>query len=186
MKDYVLILASGGIDSTACIQFYKNLDFNIETLFIDYGQVSKYQELKAVKLITDFYNIKLRVIKINITKKEIGEITGRNAFFIFTALMSFYNDRGLIALGIHYGTSYYDCSTDFVNNVQKIIDKYSGETIKISAPFIKFNKKEIYEYCSLEKVPIHLCYSCELGKKQPCGQCLTCKDLELIYASTNK
>ena len=58
----VLILGSGGIDSTACIQFYKNLNFQIEVLFIDFGQVSSKKEYSAIKTIAEFYKVKLNNI----------------------------------------------------------------------------------------------------------------------------
>jgi 7-cyano-7-deazaguanine synthase len=51
---------------------------------------------------------------------------------------------------------------------------------------LDFSKRDIWKYCKIEKVPIHLTYSCELGKKQPCGNCDTCKDLEKIYASSSE
>lgn len=184
MKDYVLILSSGGIDSTACINFYKKINFNIECLFLDFGQQATARELKAIKRICAFYNIKLRTLKISTERKyKSGEVIGRNAFFIFTALMNFENENGIIALGLHKGTPYYDCSAEFVNEIQKIIDNYSKGTIKISTPFIEFNKMEIYDYCISEKIPLNFTYSCELGKVQPCGECATCKDLIEIYDS---
>lgn len=171
------------MDSTACINFYKKIKFRVEALFIDYGQLSRIQEYKASRLIAEHYKINLRKL---IIKNDIqhggGLIQGRNAFFIFSALMNFKKDNGIIGLGIHSGTGYYDCSREFVVEVQKILDQYSQGTIKVGVPFLNLSKKEIWEYCRLEKVPIGLTYSCELGKRQPCGNCRTCKDLEAIYA----
>ena len=182
IKSYVLILASGGIDSTACINFYKKLNFEIEVLFIDYGQPSNRKEHHAISLITKYYQVKLFTIKVsNIQKFKDGFIKGRNAFFMFTGLMNFSRKNGIISLGIHKGTNYYDCSEDFSIDLQKIFDKYSNETIKIGIPFLKFKKNEIFDYCLLENVPVNLTYSCELGLRQPCGKCLTCKDLIAIY-----
>ena len=70
-----------------------------------------------------------------------------------------------------------------LKQTQDIFDEYTERTIKLGAPFLNFNKKEIWDYCQIEKVPLNLSYSCELGKKQPCGICSTCKDLESIYVS---
>jgi 7-cyano-7-deazaguanine synthase len=174
----VLILGSGGIDSTACIQFYKNLKFQIEVLFVDYGQASSKKEYSAIKLITEHFNVILNKVVIeNLGKFEDGVIKGRNAFLFFTALMYYKKQNGIIASGIHYGTNYYDCSVDFLNEIQSIFEKYNSGIIKIDAPFLTFNKYQIYEYCLNEKVPLNLTYSCELGLEQPCGKCLTCKDL---------
>jgi 7-cyano-7-deazaguanine synthase len=183
-KNYVLALASGGIDSTACINFYKNLNFEVEAIFVDFGQPARKEEYKAITSIAKYY--KIDVTRITVTgslKYKDGLILGRNAFLCFTALMNFQKKNGIIALGIHNGTSYYDCSKNFLEQTQVIFDEYSQSTIKLGTPFLNFNKKEIWDYCNLEKVPLNLSFSCELGKTQPCGICSTCKDLQLIYAS---
>ena len=82
--------------------------------------------------------------------------------------MNFSKKNGIIALGIHHGTVYYDCSEKFLKQTQDIFDEYTERTIKLGAPFLNFNKKEIWDYCQIEKVPyLNSSYSCELGKKQP-------------------
>lgn len=43
------------------------------------------------------------------------------------------------------------------------------------------NKIEVWEYAKSKRVPINLTYSCELGLKQPCGKCPSCKDLIILY-----
>lgn len=180
--NYVLIIASGGIDSTACIHYYKKIGFNIELIFFDYGQLALKNELVAVSSIASYYNISVRKITIrHLDKFKDGLVLGRNAAFYFLALMHFKKPNGLISSGIHYGTGYYDCSEIFFNDIKKIFLEYSQGVISVGAPFLNFNKVDIIKYCTQEKVPIHLTYSCELGKEQPCGQCATCKDLISIY-----
>lgn len=184
-RSYVVVLMSGGIDSTACINFYKGIDFEVEGIFIDYGQPSRIKEYDSVLKVAKHYDISVKKLVVKtFTKPIIGEVLGRNAFFVFTALMDLKKTCGTICLGIHKGTQYYDCSNKFVNQIQQLLDEYSHNTIKLGTPVIGFNKKEIIDYCIQNNVPIELTYSCELGKKQPCGECLTCKDLEVIYAST--
>ena len=181
-SNHVLIIASGGIDSTACINYYNNLNFNIELLFFDFGQLARKQENKAVTAIANYYEANLT--KIKITGQRLfgdGLIVGRNAAFLFLALMNFKAQYGIIATGIHYGTGYFDCSEKFLAEIQGLIDQYSGSTIKVEAPFVNFTKPDIVDYCLKEKVPLALTYSCELGLKQPCGKCATCKDLIAIY-----
>jgi 7-cyano-7-deazaguanine synthase len=186
-KNYVLILTSGGIDSTACICYYKRMKFNVEALFVDYGQIAKKKEIKAITLIAKYYKIKLNMITVKNTMAYTdGMILGRNAFLFFFALMNFKNAHGIIASGVHANTPYYDCSPMFIKDIQKIYDQYSQGTIKINAPFLHFNKKEIIQYCKLQKVPLKLTYSCELGLKQPCGKCATCRDLSAFYAASEK
>jgi len=185
-KNYVLIIASGGIDSTACINYYKKIGFEIELIFFDYGQIARKKEIKAITAISNYYNSKLNIIQIKSKNTfQDGLIIGRNASFYFLALMNFNKKNGIIASGIHYGTGYYDCSDFFLNQIQIITDQYSHGAIKMEAPFLNFTKPDIIEYCKIENIPLHLTYSCERGRKQPCGKCATCKDLIAIYDRKN-
>ncbi|KUO48824.1 MAG: hypothetical protein APF76_18260 [Desulfitibacter sp. BRH_c19] len=178
----VLVLSSGGIDSTAVIKFYLNQSFEVSTLFVDYGQLSLKNEEKAVTKVCEYYNVPLKKIGFfGFKKKTDGFILGRNALLLHIALMEFKQPKGLIGIGIHSSTSYVDCSNEFVNIMQASFDLYTNGCISIGAPFLNWGKKEICEYCVNNQVPLNLTYSCELGLDQPCGRCLSCRDLEVIY-----
>ena len=105
-----IVLMSGGIDSTACAHLLKDKGFKVSGLFFDYGQVAHKPEYDAVKWICEFLNIPLMTERVfpDANFKE-GEIIGRNAFFIFSALMMGHAKKGLLAIGVHSGTPYYDC-----------------------------------------------------------------------------
>ncbi len=179
----VVILLSGGIDSMACIPFFKDKNLNITALFCNYGQLSLEQEKSSAKAIAHFYRVNFDIINCEgLPKINGGEIISRNALLLNIALYNLQKKPGLISLGIHSGTGYVDCSEIFINKMQSIFDLYTDGTIRISTPFINWTKKDIWDYCMLKKAPLNLTYSCELGKKQPCGICNSCKDLEVIYA----
>lgn len=185
-EKYVLVLLSGGIDSLACINYYRNLNFITEGLFIDYGQISNHKEFDAASKVADYYNIKLHKIMINTTLSiKDGFINGRNLLLVSIALTSFPSLRGFISLGIHSGALYSDCSKEFVVKAQNIIDISSTGGILIDCPFLSFTKLEIYNYCLENKLPLELTYSCEIGLIQPCGKCNSCKDLIKLYESKN-
>jgi 7-cyano-7-deazaguanine synthase len=184
----VLVLFSGGIDSTACIYYYKQLGFHVQGLFIDYGQKSSKYERIAIKNLSKYYKIYTQLIRIN-SKLMIknGEIQGRNIFLLSVALLNFPYSKGLISLGIHSGTNYFDCSPEFVEKSQEIFDLYSHGNITIDCPFIAMSKEEIFEFCNINKISIKDTYSCEYGSDvQPCGKCLTCKDLMKLYEIKDK
>lgn len=182
-KTSALVLLSGGIDSTACTHFLKSQGHSVETIFIDYGQASAEKELKASQKIASILSIPLKHISlISSVEKSSGEIKGRNAFLLLTALMEFEKESGLIGIGIHAGTPYFDCSNDFVKKMQVIFDDYTDGKCCIVAPFIDWTKQEIWNYCIQFALPIDVSYSCELGLQQPCGKCLSCKDLEKLNA----
>lgn len=90
-----------------------------------------------------------------------GFINGRNALLLLTALTSFKHSFGLISIGIHSGTNYVDCNTNFVNQLQNIFDLYCDGQLIIDAPFLNWTKPQIWNFCIEKGVPIHLTYSCE-------------------------
>ena len=177
------VLLSGGIDSAACLHFYLKQRRTVNALYIDYGQLSASYELKAAEQISQYYGTNLKVLKLEgvLTSKK-DYICGRNLFLLGVALMEMPN-ANIIALGIHAGTSYSDCDVLFIEKMQSVFDIYAKGTVQLGVPFLGWSKNEVWQYCKQQKVPLDLTYSCEYGKKQPCGKCLSCKDLEALNAS---
>ena len=81
-----------------------------------------------------------------------------------------------VAIGIHTGTPYYDCTKAFLDDCQRILDGYFSGTVGVEAPFLKHWKSDIIQYAKENKVPLDLTYSCLMQDKQPCGKCSSCKD----------
>lgn len=182
MKSNVLLLFSGGIDSTACIQYYLDLGYLINPLFIKFGQLSESFELKSAKKICKYYGLNLIELKVE-TKNTFstGEILGRNLMFLSIALFNLMNNE-VIVLGVHFGTGYYDCSEEFVSNFKNIVSESTNGTARLETPFVNWNKRQIWEYCKVNKIPVELTYSCEKGQNPRCGKCATCRDLNILYA----
>lgn len=175
------ILVSGGVDSAACIDFYQNQGFTVSGLHITYGQPAAQHEAAAATAIAAHYRMPLALVQlVGSRPKTDGEILGRNAFLLFTALMEIKALSAIIALGIHAGTPYYDCSPNFLTVSQSIVDGQCDGRIRIVAPFLEWTKKEIWDYCIAHRVPIDLTYSCERGLDHPCGICLSCRDMEAL------
>jgi 7-cyano-7-deazaguanine synthase len=178
-----VVLLSGGIDSAACVRYYLDLGFQLKGLFIDYGQRARGNESKSAIQVANHYGIPLDRLSLSPARDfGPGEIRGRNAFFIISALLFYPQFKGILSLGIHSGTPYYDCSHQFINDIKTIIDAYAGGEVQIDAPFLAWDKSMIYVYCKEKGVPIHLTYSCEAGTDPPCSKCLSCKDREALDA----
>ena len=62
----VLVLFSGGIDSSSIICYYKKNNFDIKALWIDYGHDSRTEEVKAAQKLKKYFNIPLTIINTNI------------------------------------------------------------------------------------------------------------------------
>ncbi|AFQ42426.1 7-cyano-7-deazaguanine synthase [Desulfosporosinus meridiei] len=187
MKSEILVLLSGGLDSTACVAYYLNLGFKVKALFVDYNQNAVDQEKKSAYAISNYYCVDFQVLKCSgLRQWGTGVIPGRNAFLLSIALLSSNLSQGLIAIGIHSGTSYYDCSPNFLLEMNNLFDCYTDGKISISAPFLNYNKDFIWQYCLDHAVPIELTYSCEKGFLEPCGSCLSCRDREVLRACKKK
>lgn len=184
-KDSITILVSGGLDSMACTHFYKEKWKNISGIFIDYGQKSVNKEKKAAKQIMKQLSVPLSTVHIEgicPIEEESGFIQGRNMAFLILGLMNVQSESGAIALGIHSGTEYRDCSTEFIKLSQKIFDLYTDGKFTIGAPFVNWTKIDIWKYCICNNLPIELTYSCEYGSDNPCNVCKSCKEREFLYA----
>lgn len=186
-KSTVIVLLSGGIDSTACVHYYLNNGYPTKGVFIDYGQSARERESECVRNIADYYKISLDLIKADMgIRFGIGEIKGRNAFFVTALLMKYSNFSGIIAIGIHAGAQYYDTSEVFLFDMKRISSQYTDGRIQIDAPFIKWQKPMIYQYCVNNNIPIHLTYSCEKGDSVPCGKCNSCLDRKALDVCQKK
>jgi len=173
----VIVLASGGIDSTACLFYYRELGHDVEALFVDYGHPANSAEYEHIDALCKRYKFPLGLLKLSgATIDSQWEIRGRNAFFIITALMARPTFTGLLSLGIHGGSPYYDCGQKFVQLMENLITDYTKGTVQLDLPLMEMDKSTIIQYSRLHKVPLELTYSCQTGKVPPCGNCPSCRD----------
>lgn len=178
------VLLSGGLDSAACVHFYYDQGYNVSAIHLSYGQRSEKLELEAASLIAGHYGISLTTIELlGARKKPVGEVFGRNGLFILASLMETEGRSAIIAVGVHSGTNYFDCTQGFIDLMQSVVNGQCDGRVRISAPFLTWTKPEIWRYCLDRRVPVHLAYSCEAGVKPPCKKCKSCLDFEVLRAS---
>jgi 7-cyano-7-deazaguanine synthase len=177
MDSDVLVLVSGGLDSAACAHYMLAKTRRLRAAFIDYRQKAADAERHAAGAVCAHLEIPLtEVVAQSSETFGAGELPGRNAFLIFSALLLVRWCSGLIALGIHAGTNYYDCSPAFLELADRLVAESTDGRARVVAPFVYWNKKQILEYAQNAGLPVQLTYSCELGSVPPCGLCLSCAD----------
>jgi 7-cyano-7-deazaguanine synthase len=182
-KPIVYVLLSGGIDSAACVHFYKGKSYSVRPVFVSYGQPAEQAESKSARKISQFYGLRLRTISVaGLNVPKSGEIIGRNLLLAAAALMRSGIRGNLVAIGIHHGTRYYDCSSRFIETCTTLFSGYTDGRVGFAAPFAMLSKSDIWEYCKDGRVPVRLTWSCETSSKRACGKCLSCRDKERLLA----
>jgi 7-cyano-7-deazaguanine synthase len=180
----VLVLASGGIDSSALLALYRHIRRPLAALFVDYGQPAALQEAHAVAQLTQVMDIPLLSCRWSGTRaKPAGLIPGRNGFLLTAALMEVPPSATTIAIGVHSGTPYADCSPAFATLMESLFSLY-GSRIGIATPFLDWTKADIVAFAREHNVPLNLTYSCETGGPTPCGVCASCLDRESLHVTT--
>lgn len=180
-KGKATVLFSGGIDSTSCAHLLKSDGYHVTGLFINFGQAGARMERRAVEALSRHLSITTTIIDLSDPKGfGRGELTGRNAFLIFTALLHGRCPNGILAIGIHAGTPYYDCSQSFFARIDPLVQECTSGQVSLVAPFLNWAKDDVYSYFLNSGLPIAQAYSCETGTDLPCGECLSCKDRERV------
>ncbi len=114
----------------------------------------------------------------------------RNGLFLSAAAsVALANDCEEIYYGAHAddaaGNAYPDTSIPFNHAINEAIYLGSGNKVKVIAPFIRLEKKDIVK-CGLElKVPYQYTWSCYEGKEKACGVCATCRDRKKAFLENN-
>lgn len=176
----ILLLLSGGLDSACCLSYLDTYGHTVESLFVHYGQAAAEAEDIAARKVAAHFGSDFRRIDISHNRKfGQGEIIGRNAALIFSALLSTSTLPTSICIGIHAGTPYFDCSQTFCTDLDKIVTELTSSRTSIFTPFVTWHKADIVKFAIENKVPIDITYSCETGNS-PCGECASCKDRLLL------
>ena len=175
------VLASGGVDSSACIAYYLDLGYAVTPVFVDFGHPANPVEHQHVRQVASHYGLSPREIKLRgVEAHHMGEIRGRNAAFVAIALMAYPGLAGVLSLGIHAGSPYYDCTSRFRDHMSALVSEYTNGEVQFDAPFINTEKPGIVEFGKAHDLPFGLTYSCETGATPPCGRCPSCKDREAL------
>jgi 7-cyano-7-deazaguanine synthase len=179
----VILLLSGGIDSAACLNYYTSKRYSVKAVFVDYGQKANRMELSSARALTAHYRVPLQELRLDAgIRFGEGEVFCRNAVLLLSALMANPAFKGIVSIGIHSDSPYYDCSNSFVSLMKRLISDYSDGRVLLDVPFLLWNKRMIFDYAKGHRVPLSLTYSCERGRKKPCGECLSCLDVRALNA----
>jgi len=191
-KFKIVLLFSGGIDSSTLALLLSNEGFDIFPLFVDYGQNAAPQEWYSCLKVLNFLRLSKpkrvdirslgRISKNLLTAKIQNE--EKNPFFPFRnlilasvgALYANSLDCNSIGLGIidGGGTSFPDCTKEFIDGLSKVLELSIDKSVVLCVPFLELNKAEVILYGLRHDFPYDITYSCLLGETEHCGKCESC------------
>ena len=189
----VVCLASGGIDSTIILFMLKKENHKIFPLYIDYGHKSASMEKKSLEKICEQLTVKLKFFELKdlssiysgltdpaISPLENPYFPNRNLLFLTIAsAYAYQNSIKIISIGLIDNVIFPDQTKKFVKGAKESISTSLGYNIKILAPLMELDKREVIGLAKLHQIPLKLTYSCYVGNKEHCGKCKACQERDL-------
>ena len=173
-RSYVLM--GGGIDSSALVPLLQEQGLEVVGIHFDYGQPAARMERNAVRRVGRHFGIK--AVEAELRPKIQGSANGflyRNVTLVFAGAQRC-QTPSILAIGIHSGTRFYDCGPRFFAATERLLTDYSEGTLRLVAPWLTLNKAAVVAMAKRLGLPFGLTYSCQSGKAEPCGSCLSCLD----------
>lgn len=196
MKKIVVII-SGGLDSTVLTYDLKNQGYEILGLSFHYGQKHS-KELTMAMATCARLGIKHRVIQIDpillkgsslTSEKEVPEghyweetmkatiVPNRNMLMLASALSyAISNEAEGVAYGAHAGDHaiYPDCRPEFIEKMREIAKIIDYKPLELLTPYQNITKADIVKKGLELGVDFNLTWTCYNGWGKPCGRCGSC------------
>ncbi|MEO7538932.1 MAG: 7-cyano-7-deazaguanine synthase QueC [Pyrinomonadaceae bacterium] len=203
VKDRVVCLVSGGMDSCVTAAIARADSEVLALLHISYGQRTEERERQAFNDIADHYSVEQRldisiehlakiggssltdenmgVTEADLASKEIptSYVPFRNANLLSIAV-SWAEVIGANAIYIgavaEDSSGYPDCRPEFYHAFQAAIDEGTKPDtfVELRTPIIKLSKADIVKKGIELNAPLHLTWSCYRSEDLACGTCDSC------------
>lgn len=171
-KNKILVLFSGGIDSTTLLWHLGLKDQNeIYTLHFNYGQprfeleedrVKKIVNEAPFSIVPSVLNISTSIFLPNPPEKKMNNfVPARNAIFLSLAQnFAFQLNVDQIAIGIQFG-NFLDVRPEFIDRFNFMLDYCTEKPKYVIAPFATWDKGKVIRRGIEIDAPLHLTVSCE-------------------------
>lgn len=208
-KEKIIVILSGGLDSTTLVYYLHNEGYEVNCLSFDYGQKHKI-ELEKAKITCKKLELNHKIINMTFMKDLLGnssaltsddvevptleEVIGeaqpityvpnRNAMMLMIAT-SYAEAIG--ANKVCFGaqshdeySGYWDTTMSFVEKINSVNNLNRENKIKIVAPFVELSKSDEVIIGNELNVIYENTITCYNGNN--CGTCPTCKDRIKAFA----
>ena len=203
-KKRVLVIASGGLDSTVAATYLLKQGYEVTLLHFNYHHKAEEREKEAVKKIAEFLNVPYIMVDTDLFKmighstllKGGGEVVkdrkgeegaefahewvpARNLIFFSVALAiaeAYGYDAIASGINLEESGAYPDNEMEFVRLFAKLAPYATAPNKKIEVlmPVGNLVKHEIVKLGVEIGAPLHLTWSCYEGGQKHCGRCGPC------------
>lgn len=174
-----LVLFSGGLDSTVCLELMKK-SYNVIGVGFDYNQPHKI-ELGYATVYSNKRDIEYCVYDLPyIPKKDDIIFCGRNAILLSMAF-SIAESRNIkhVTIGVNSGDNnvFPDCRKGFIDSMATIGMCYG---VTLHAPLLNCSKRDIIKISKDLNIDINETWTCYSPRFNgtPCGKCYSCIGLD--------
>lgn len=207
---HTVVVASGGIDSTAAMALHHAAGDTLTAVTVDYGQRHR-REIDAARQVADFYEANHLIVTVPALAGVLGGsaltspdvpvphghyaapvmastvVPNRNAILANIAVGAAIAVKAdTVVLGIHAGDHpiYPDCRPEFLTALQTCVAAATagGHTPRIDAPFVYWTKTALTRLATALGAPLGITWSCYEGDELHCGRCGTCVERREAFA----
>lgn len=190
----VILLLSGGLDSTTLLYDLHRQGVYVHSLIFDYGQ-RHMREVGFARYHCDLLKLPFTIVELHRIKGLFQHsaltdgagsviVPNRNAVFLNIAAsiaMSAGAETVCIGCNADDAENFPDCTPHFIDAVQTTLMRASVP-VEIAAPYINKTKHEIAAFAKAFSLEVEMTYSCYEGYSEPCGKCLACQKREEAFA----
>lgn len=194
MTQKVMLLASGGLDSTTVAYGLHSKGTDVRPLFFDYGQHCVKTEWDRVNEVLPkdmkppervdlsdlFRESKSRlIVEADLWRDDVRDddlyIPYRTLLF-YAAAAARAQAVGILEVYTGFINSNHakeiDCTAEFMNKLDGLTDAIGP--VRFASPFRYYSKTEVAQEAIRLGVPIGRTFSCQASSKLPCGACPNC------------
>jgi 7-cyano-7-deazaguanine synthase len=203
---HAVVIASGGLDSTAVAYWLADKGSQLTLLSFDYGQRHG-KELEHAARIAERLGARHEVVDLVGVGRLLGGsaltdeavdvpdghytdasmritvVPNRNAIMLSVAVgAAVACGADAVAFGAHAGDHpiYPDCRPEFFSLMERTAlagnEGFLPAGFQLLAPFLRLSKAEIVAWAAALGVPFALTWSCYKGRDRHCGTCGTCTE----------
>lgn len=182
----ILLLFSGGLDSTVLCKKLIREGHEVHLISFDYGQNHKIELEYAAKFAIR-ESLVHRTIDISFYGKLVNcfltrgigspVVTNRNTLMTVVAnTIAAEEGFDAVALGVQSGDNavFADCRDEFFKKLADVFTASDNKNIPILTPLIDMTKQEVVNLAADLGVDVNSTYSCYEGTETPCGICVSC------------